>query len=850
MIKRKLTLLFALLILAIPTGAVTEGAGMDGMVRGVKAELREDWLLRDSKRDMLEKGYLEQHSRMLEIIKESNDLSMSLYLQKKDYIFDLSYALQRVADKYRDFDKNRTPYDIIVRDLDLEIDRYAHFIEALRRVPPQIRTQDALPDSLSGYTDRPDSLYSPLMLSEAGQADRDTCLLYAEEMLSLYTENRALVLADSLHYQEAQVRLKESYDYASSRYDVLRKEIFIEGQIPWWTIVSDIRQYWKQVIESTSSQYGFDFVGESGYEFEQLDERNVNGVLVILVTTLLFVLVLLWLVCDLLMWLLCKIKAVGSRIPKSKRLFFALIPGVLLYLLLFSRGMVGVYNMEFAIRQIATFLWLLLAIDTALLIRLKPERIARTFNLYIPTIFLALAVIICRVSNFPNLLLNCIFPPILMVFSAWLLGAGLFWGRRVEKSDRYICWISFGLTVTAAVLAFAGYIFVALMLLVWWFFQLAAIHTLVTISFLNSRYRDSRMDARLKKANEDILLVSGADKSSLLFKATWFYDLINHVVVPCLALASIPICIRYSLDIFDFDDLYRQIYTTPFIQIPGAKGEIFFTISLESALWVAGLFFIFSYSNKAIHALWQWGRYNSFTRKNKRKTIRSNEINLSLGNSLITVGIWFLYIVAVVQLLNIPTGSLSLAIGGLSAGVGLALKDIINNFIYGIQLMSGRLRVGDWIECEGIRGQVMDINYQSTQVLTTDATIVSFLNATLFGKSFTNLTRGNSYELMKILVGVPYGTDMQKVREIIENAMEVMKTKDKYGRDVVDPKHGIYVRFGQFGDNSVNVAVKQFVLAAEHIAYRDRAQEVIYNALRENGINIPFPQRDIHIIKD
>ena len=164
--------------------------------------------------------------------------------------------------------------------------------------------------------------------------------------------------------------------------------------------------------------------------------------------------------------------------------------------------------------------------------------------------------------------------------------------------------------------------------------------------------------------------------------------------------------------------------------------------------------------------------------------------------------------------------------------------------------MSGRLRVGDWIECEGVRGQVTDINYQSTQVETEDATTVSFLNATLFGKSFTNLTRGNSYQFLKILVGVAYGTDVQKVREVLENAMEVMKTKDKYGRDVVDPRFGIYIRFGEFSDSAVEIAVKQFVLAPEHIVYRDKAKEVIYNALKENGITIPFPQRDVHIVKE
>ena len=77
-----------------------------------------------------------------------------------------------------------------------------------------------------------------------------------------------------------------------------------------------------------------------------------------------------------------------------------------------------------------------------------------------------------------------------------------------------------------------------------------------------------------------------------------------------------------------------------------------------------------------------------------------------------------------------------------------------------------------------------------------------------------------------------------------------MKTKDAYGRDVVDPSRGIYVRFEEFGDSAVEVSVKQFVLVAERIAYVDKAKEVIYNALNDNGITIPFPQCDVHMIKD
>jgi small-conductance mechanosensitive channel len=209
-----------------------------------------------------------------------------------------------------------------------------------------------------------------------------------------------------------------------------------------------------------------------------------------------------------------------------------------------------------------------------------------------------------------------------------------------------------------------------------------------------------------------------------------------------------------------------------------------------------------------------------------------------------------MYAVIVVVEWKIPTGSLALVAGGLSAGIGIALKDIINNFIYGIQLMGGRLRVGDWIECDGIRGRVTAINYQCVQVETLEGTEMSFLNASLFGKNFNNLTRNNSYEFTKIIVGVAYGTDVKKVRQVLTQAMQQQRTKDHYGRDIVEPKKGIYVVVNNMSDSSVDIAVKQYVLVAERIGYIDRAKEVIYEALNDAGIAIPFPQCDVHLVNE
>jgi small-conductance mechanosensitive channel len=286
------------------------------------------------------------------------------------------------------------------------------------------------------------------------------------------------------------------------------------------------------------------------------------------------------------------------------------------------------------------------------------------------------------------------------------------------------------------------------------------------------------------------------------------------------------------------------------VQLVNDSGADSFRLSFHGIFVLISLFFVFRYINRALHAIWQQCRYALFLKKNNRKTIRNNEINLSLGNSIISVLVWFTYIVVVVLTLHIPTSSLSIVAGGLFAGIGFALKDILNNFIYGIQLMSGRLRVGDWIVCDGIRGKVTDIGYQSTLIETIDGAEMSFLNATLFAKNFSNLTRNHGYEFVKITVGVAYGTDIQRVRDLLGETLKTLQDKDTFGRDIVDPKRGITISLDDMDDSAVTVAVKQQVLVAERVAYIDRAKELIYNTLNENGISIPFPQCDVHLIKD
>ena len=871
--KRKLlSLVVALFTVAVPALAVFTGLDLDATLSNLRRELYHDYRQIEETWQQLEVKYEQQHRRMVDVVKKCNDLSLMLYSQKQDYTFDISYALEKVSKEHKDFNKNRTPYDRIVANLDIEINRYARLIESLRRLPPELREVEVVPDSLAYHNDSLDvhllqnesllqqELHEQVeavlnmpafILSEGGQADRDSCLLYASELLKLYAETRDRVMADSTHYREARLRMEESYEYAREYYDILQNKVFVEGQTPWWVILTHPAEYWREARRAMGEKYSLSFIRDL-FVSEELDytekdiardNQLVNSAKIYWLLLYFVAFFALWGLSALLLMPVFRFVKSMQKVDKDQKRYLALLLGCVLFLIL-SYDTSDDDMVRKGVSILHTFIGLLMAITTALIIRLPPARLKHSHKIYLPTIFTAFFVISCRVLFVPNAFLNFFFPPLMLGMTLWQLAANL---RRREKADRtdvIIGWVSFGVTAIATVCGWIGYIFLAFIILVWWYFQLAVILAVASIHSLMMWYKQKRLDNKISAFRAKITYVTGPAKEQLMFAATWFYDLIREVVLPLLALVSIPTCIHWALDIFEFNDLFRIIFQDPFIQ----QGE--FKVSLYSVLFLTGMFLVFRYLNKALHTLWQMFEYRRFLRKHKRKTIRNNEINLSLGNSLIGVFVWFVYIDLFIVTLNIPTKSLGLIAGGLSAGIGLALKDILNNFIYGIQLMGGRLRVGDWIDCDGVRGKVTDINYQTTLVETLNGTQVAFLNAALFAKSFTNLTRNHAYEMTIVKVGVAYGTDFQQLREALEKGLEAMKTKDAYGRDVVEPNYGIYIRFDDFGDSSVNVAVRQYVLVPEQIEYVYRCKELIYKILKENDITIPFPQRDVHMIAD
>ena len=895
--KKWLTLTFAILVFSIPLLSIVNGHPITEVLRDLQSELKGNYAQKLEEQNLLGRDYEKQHQRMVDVIAQSNELSLLLYTQEQAMTFDLAYALNKVSRAYKDFSKEKRPYDRVIHELDIEIDRYARLIDALRLLPPVMKEIEVeiLPDSLGIHVDSldqkyselasslerevvriavKDSLSSPFVLDRQGEIYRDSCIKYASYFLRDYVAIRSTWIADSTHYQAAFMRTKDSYTYAQSRYRELEKYVFLDGQTPFLEILSDPRGHWDKVKAAMRDQYDFLEIVSEGPQpadsvaaatpevpetpeqkeesdlFDGLSSKGANAILVLVTAIQLIALVIVWVLTLLILLLLSRIRKLRSLLPLNQLPLFSVLVGTVIYFLVLGFGVNGNEYIELGARHINTFLWLLLAITGSLLLRVKREQIHPSLRLYIPTFITAIIIIVCRIIFVPDVLMTFLFPPIL----AFVVLRQLFFcireSGKATPIDSILGWASLAIYLVSFVFSFLGYTFVALLILVWWYFQLAVLLTILCLIDLLARYKERWLDKRVEAMRSRITYVGGEERESLLFGATWFYDFIRQVLVPALLLVSLPLCVHMSLSIFDFNDLYDKIFNIPFVQLTDNEGIETLRISGRAIIGLLILYVTLRYINRGIHAMWQYVRYAAFMRKHKRTTIRDNEINLSLGNSIISVLIWMSYVLAVVVILRIPTGSLGLIAGGLSAGIGLALKDILNNFIYGIQLMGGRLRVGDWIECDGVRGRVVAINYQCVVVETVDGTEMSFLNASLFGKNLNNLTRNNSYEFTKIVTGVAYGTDVKKVREVLMEAMKQVQTKDHYGRDIVEPKYGVKVVVADMADSSVNIAVKQYVLVPERIGYIDRAKEVIYDALNANGITIPFPQCDVHLIHE
>jgi potassium efflux system protein len=221
--------------------------------------------------------------------------------------------------------------------------------------------------------------------------------------------------------------------------------------------------------------------------------------------------------------------------------------------------------------------------------------------------------------------------------------------------------------------------------------------------------------------------------------------------------------------------------------------------------------------------------------------------------SLYTVGRLTHYLIITIALfialssIGLDFGSLALVAGALSVGIGFGLQSIVNNFVSGlIILFEHSLRVGDYIELDnGLTGTVKAINVRSTLINTNDNIDIVVPNSEFVSTRLTNWTLNERTRRVRVPFGVAYGSDKELVRKAaLEAAEEVPYTMaNRRGRETD-------VWLTEFGDSSVNFLLLVWVNrqgARRPTRCRSAYLWALETKLAEHGIEIPFPQRDLHI---
>ena len=158
--------------------------------------------------------------------------------------------------------------------------------------------------------------------------------------------------------------------------------------------------------------------------------------------------------------------------------------------------------------------------------------------------------------------------------------------------------------------------------------------------------------------------------------------------------------------------------------------------------------------------------------------------------------------------------------------------------------MAGRVKVGDWIEIDGTVGRVKSISYTATVVETLYGEVITFQNSQLFSKNYKNLTRNHGYVLTAINYSVAYGSNLHDVIQMVDDAVNNMR------HPWTDHKKRAKSVVAAMGESSIDFKLYVWADAVKRIYVVSDVLKSIYDTLRSNGIQIPFPQRDIHIKND
>lgn len=780
--KKRLYIIILLMVaFVLPSNAVLKEANLDTTLYMLRTELTNYHIDLEKQNQAAKAQQLAVIQELISIVKQADQNSIMLYSQRNGYIFDMTYACHEATEQFKKFKSKAVPFRQMIKKNNVEVARF---------------------DSLINY------LYgmNTMFLSEEAQVNRNVDLTLAVNIRRQLVEKQKQLQAYVQAYDRTDRKLQALNDYANRRYEDIQNSIFNNGGDNYLRILRNFSMNYKEAKTSVTEKY-----------------KPVPGMMSqwdVRIIFILFGIIIFWGLISIFLNLFT-IRIVITQLMKHgmfenrKESFMAKRPCLIMAMTVVTFAFIlGIVRMAvtqnfviMASQLLVEYSWLVGVILVSILLRVDNDKIKNTFRIYSPLMLVGFIVIVFRIILIPNDLVNLIFPPVLLLCALWQWNVIGRKHNQVLRTDKTYAFISLAVFGVSTIFAWTGFTLLAVQLIIWWTMQLTCVLTITCCEGWLSVY------AKRKKL---------ADKA---ITDKWLYRFIYKVLLPISGVLSFIISIYWAADVFNMSDTTWEIFNKDYIKTSN------FTASLFSISEVACLYFLFNYIN--ITSV-------DFMRHHFEKADPASAASkIVMFKNVMQVIIWGIWLLIALNVFQVGKSWLLAIFAGLSTGLGFASKDILENIYYGISLMMGRVKVGDYIICDGTRGKVSSISYTSTMLEATDGSVIAFQNSQLFSKNYKNMTKNHGYELDILEVGIAYGSNVKEVKQILIDAL--MKL------DCIYQDKGVKVLLKSFDDSCITLKIVVWVNVLTQAIDDATIMECIYDTLNDHNIEIPFPQREITI---
>lgn len=780
--KKRLYIIILLMVaFVLPSNAVLKEANLDTTLYMLRTELTNYHIDLEKQNQAAKAQQLAVIQELISIVKQADQNSIMLYSQRNGYIFDMTYACHEATEQFKKFKSKAVPFRQMIKKNNVEVARF---------------------DSLINY------LYgmNTMFLSEEAQVNRNVDLTLAVNIRRQLVEKQKQLQAYVQAYDRTDHKLQALNDYANRRYEDIQNSIFNNGGDNYLRILRNFSMNYKEAKTSVTEKY-----------------KPVPGMISqwdVRIIFILFGIIIFWGLISIFLNLFT-IRIVITQLMKHgmfenrKESFMAKRPCLIMAMTVVTFAFIlGIVRMAvtqnfviMASQLLVEYSWLVGVILVSILLRVDNDKIKNTFRIYSPLMLVGFIVIVFRIILIPNDLVNLIFPPVLLLCALWQWNVIGRKHNQVLRTDKTYAFISLAVFGVSTIFAWTGFTLLAVQLIIWWTMQLTCVLTITCCEGWLSVY------AKRKKL---------ADKA---ITDKWLYRFIYKVLLPISGVLSFIISIYWAADVFNMSDTTWEIFNKDYIKTSN------FTASLFSISEVACLYFLFNYIN--ITSV-------DFMRHHFEKADpRSAASKIVMFKNVMQVIIWGIWLMIALNVFQVGKSWLLAIFAGLSTGLGFASKDILENIYYGISLMMGRVKVGDYIICDGTRGKVSSISYTSTMLEATDGSVIAFQNSQLFSKNYKNMTKNHGYELDILEVGIAYGSNVKEVKQILIDALIKL--------DCIYQDKGVKVLLKSFDDSCITLRIVVWVNVLTQAIDDATIMECIYDTLNDHNIEIPFPQREITI---